>query len=58
MLSLRPASIPGHPTRTLRRAATSTDGRRWPAGTAISLLSSGTGGQVVTIRGERVTFPV
>ncbi len=55
-LSLRPASIPGHPARTLARAATSTDGRRWPAGTKLSLLSAGTGGQVVTIAGERVTF--
>lgn len=55
-LSLRPASIPGHPTRELARAATSADGRRWPAGTKLSLLFGGTGGQAATIAGERVTF--
>ena len=55
-LSLRPVSIPGHPTRILARAAISDDGRRWPVGTKISLLSGGTGGQVVVIAGERVTF--
>ena len=55
-IRLHPVDIPGNPIRRLARAATSADGRRWPAGTKLSLLSAGTGGQVVTIAGERVTF--
>lgn len=54
--SKRASEIPGDDLRELTAPATDDTGRTWPAGTTFRPLSRGTGGQVVTIDGERVTF--
>lgn len=59
ILSSRPHSnIPGDTRRELTESATSVDGREWPRGTVYQPLYAAAAEQVVTIKGERVSFEV
>ena len=56
-IKTRPAAPKSNPSlRALACGAVDTSGKSWPAGTLLTLMSAGAGGQTVVIGGQRVNF--